>query len=437
MASTYGQGPASLVSRHDPHALPANARARARGRHAIVIVSSRRRPPARGAAGRAAPSGTLGGISFVNVAHQVGLDFRQGAFRFGRLERRDGDDGRRALLAGLRQRRLARPLRRQLARGRRHRSLGGQRRPSPKRALPQRRREVRGRVGALRRRPPRSRRRLRGGRLQPRRSHRSLRDQRRVQRARRIPGTRSLWNNGDGTFTEGAVQAGINAQGWHSAAAVGDVNGDGRPDLFVSSYTDPNFVVDTASGFPSDHAPVRDLLYLNEGTDANGHSTFREVARPAGHREDEGRARPRSGVHGLQPRRTARPVRRERRGSEPALRERRAERAAPTPIPRTSASASRTSRNARASPTRTPAWESPPQDFSRDGRTDLFVTNSRDQLHAAYRSHRAAKRRVVRRRASRVRAAVGTHPAGGARRGPTSTSTATSTSCWRTARSPS
>ena len=28
-------------------------------------------------------------------------------------------------------------------------------------------------------------------------------------------------------------------------------------------------------------------------------------------------------------------------------------------------------------------------DFSGDGRTDLFVTNSRDQLHAAYRSPRA------------------------------------------------
>ena len=134
-----------------------------------------------------------------------------------------------------------------------------------------------------------------------------------------------LWNNGDGTFTEGAVQAGINGKAWHSAAVVGDVNGDGRPDLFVSSYTDPNFVVDPASGFPSDHAPVRDLLYLNEGTDENGHSTFREVARPGGHREDEGRARPRSDLHGLQPRRASRPVRRERRGSQPALRERRAE----------------------------------------------------------------------------------------------------------------
>ena len=53
-----------------------------------------------------------------------------------------------------------------------------------------------------------------------------------------------LWNDGDGTFTEGAVRAGINGKAWHSAAVVGDVNGDGRPDLFVSSYTDPNFVVD-------------------------------------------------------------------------------------------------------------------------------------------------------------------------------------------------
>ncbi len=49
-----------------------------------------------------------------------------------------------------------------------------------------------------------------------------------------------LWNNGDGTFTEGAAQAGIKAFGWHTAAVVGDVNGDGRPDLFVSAYTDPN-----------------------------------------------------------------------------------------------------------------------------------------------------------------------------------------------------
>src|SRR3954451_1185526 len=49
-----------------------------------------------------------------------------------------------------------------------------------------------------------------------------------------------LWNNGNGTFTQGARAAGIRSYGWHAGAAVGDVNGDGRPDLYVAGYTDPN-----------------------------------------------------------------------------------------------------------------------------------------------------------------------------------------------------
>ena len=49
-----------------------------------------------------------------------------------------------------------------------------------------------------------------------------------------------LWNNGDGTFTEGAKAAGIDDPGWHTGAAVADVNGDGRLDLFVAGYTDVN-----------------------------------------------------------------------------------------------------------------------------------------------------------------------------------------------------
>jgi hypothetical protein len=92
-----------------------------------------------------------------------------------------------------------------------------------------------------------------------------------------------LWNEGDGRFVEGARAAGIDTYGWHTAAAVGDVNADGRPDLFVAGYTDLNGPVpEAAGGFPLTYAGVRDRLYLNRGLDANGHSRFREVAQELG-----------------------------------------------------------------------------------------------------------------------------------------------------------
>ena len=87
-----------------------------------------------------------------------------------------------------------------------------------------------------------------------------------------------LWNNGNGTFTEGARRAGVVSFGWHSGAAVVDVSGDGRPDLLVAGYTDVHHPFPTSpKGFPGNNAGVRDLLFLNEG-----HRRFTEVGRELG-----------------------------------------------------------------------------------------------------------------------------------------------------------
>ena len=92
-----------------------------------------------------------------------------------------------------------------------------------------------------------------------------------------------LWNNGDGTFTEGARSAGVGVYGWHSGAAVGDVNHDGLPDLLVAGYADLNGPRPEATqGFPQTYLGVRDLLFLNEGAGNGDHATFREVGKEAG-----------------------------------------------------------------------------------------------------------------------------------------------------------
>jgi hypothetical protein len=61
------------------------------------------------------------------------------------------------------------------------------------------------------------------------------------------------------------------------------VNGDGRPDLFVAGYTEAQAPIPgSMDGYPTNHLGVRDLLFLNEGNGPDGHARFREVGRQAG-----------------------------------------------------------------------------------------------------------------------------------------------------------
>ena len=195
-----------------------------------------------------------------------------------------------------------------------------------------------------------------------------------------------LWNDGDGTFTEGARDAGIDAFGWHTGAAVGDVNEDGRPDLFVAGYTDPNIRTASTSGFPTNRAAVRDLLYLNEGRGESGRSTFREVGRLAGLEADRvGHGLgavftdvDRDGRVDLYVANDADPNQLYRNVPQPG-----------------SSLGFRFDEMARRAGVDDPnaGMGIAAADFSADGRPDLFVTNSRRQLHAAYRSEQLARGR--------------------------------------------
>lgn len=92
-----------------------------------------------------------------------------------------------------------------------------------------------------------------------------------------------LLNDGEGRFAEVAAAAGVDTPGWSSAAAVGDVDGDGDLDLFVGTYIDLEMKIDKPSGaFPQDFVGIANRLYLNDGS-----GLFKERTRQAGLSEED------------------------------------------------------------------------------------------------------------------------------------------------------
>ena len=92
-----------------------------------------------------------------------------------------------------------------------------------------------------------------------------------------------LLNQQDGTFAEVAKASGGHAYGWQTGASVGDMTGDGLPDLFVSGYVDINNKIEGSTmGFPNTNYGLRDRLFIHQGVDENGLPMFVEVGEAVG-----------------------------------------------------------------------------------------------------------------------------------------------------------
>jgi hypothetical protein len=97
-----------------------------------------------------------------------------------------------------------------------------------------------------------------------------------------------LWNDGGKRFVDGSVDAGVDAYGWHTAIAAGDLNGDGLIDLFVAGYADANRrIAGATKGFPNSFEPEADLVFLNQGAHDGARPTFRNVANLVGVESDQ------------------------------------------------------------------------------------------------------------------------------------------------------
>ncbi|MGD8378218.1 MAG: CRTAC1 family protein [Gammaproteobacteria bacterium] len=100
-------------------------------------------------------------------------------------------------------------------------------------------------------------------------------------------GHNQLWlNRGDGTFTDVTAKAGVDDARWSVSAAFVDYDRDGYPDLFVANYVDYNFAnakpcrsTTSARDYcsPLVYDPVPDRLFHNRGD-----GTFEDVTEKSG-----------------------------------------------------------------------------------------------------------------------------------------------------------
>lgn len=70
-------------------------------------------------------------------------------------------------------------------------------------------------------------------------------------------------NNGDGTFTECAKEAGVALVGWFKAVVTGDYNHDGRPDLYLSTFGGPNVLLRNDGPVGGDPSPKARWHFTN------------------------------------------------------------------------------------------------------------------------------------------------------------------------------